>query len=109
MAAKAIIVHFISFAAITFYLIPFTVNRWDNKFRTGIAIIAVFACHSIIKCLSDGDPFAYDFLISLGVLSVLINSQNPEEVMLFLKKRVKVFFWAAFLILVVRHFHKTRD
>ncbi len=85
--------------AFTFYLIPFTVNKWDNKFRTGIAIIAVFASHSIIKCLSDGGPFAYDFLISLGVLSVLINSQSPEEVMLFLKKRVKVFFWATFLIL----------
>jgi len=85
--------------AFTFYLIPFTVNRWDKKFRAGIAIITVFACHSIIKCLSDGGPFAYDFIISFGVLSVLINSRSPEEVMLFVKKRVKVFFWATFLIL----------
>jgi hypothetical protein len=83
----------------TFYLIPFIVSSWDKRFRTGIAVIAVCVCHSIIKCLSDGGPFAYDFLIGSGILSVLINSRNAEEIIQFLKKRKKVFFWVIFLTL----------
>ena len=55
--------------------------------------------NSIIKCLSDGGPFAYDFLVGIGVIYLLMHSKNPVELKGFLRRRWKVFLWGSLGIL----------
>lgn len=84
---------------LSLFLIPGIVNRWEDRNKTGISILSVLSFSSVIKCLSDGGPFAYDFLVAFGILYILIHTENPDEVKTFLRRRWKVFFWASLGIL----------
>lgn len=89
----------LSIIILSFFVIPEMVNQWENRNRIGISILTVLSFSSIIKSLSDGGPFAYDFLVATGVIYILMHAKNPEEVKTFLKRRWKVFFWVSFGVL----------
>jgi len=84
---------------LSFFLVPGIVSRWEDRNQTGISILCILSSNSIVKCLSDGGPFAYDFLIAIGILHILMCTKTPEEVQAFLKRRWKVFFWVSFGVL----------
>jgi hypothetical protein len=81
------------------FFIPEIVNRWEDRNRTGISILSVLSFNAIIKCLSDGGPFAYDFLVGIGVIYLLMHAKSPEELRAFFRRRWKVFLWASLGIL----------
>jgi hypothetical protein len=84
---------------LSLFLIPGIVNRWEDRNKTGISILSVLSFSSVTKCLSDGGPFAYDFLVAFGILYILMHTENPDEVKALLRRRWKVFFWASLGIL----------
>jgi hypothetical protein len=84
---------------LSLFSIPRIVNRWEGRNKTGISILSVLSFNSIIKCLSDGGPFAYDFLVAIGVIYILMHTKGPEELKAFLRGRWRVFFWVSFGIL----------
>lgn len=87
---------------LSFFLIPGIVQRWRGANRTGIAFLAILAFHSLIKSLSDGGPLAYDFLVAIGVVWVLLHAQDPREVQEFLKRKWRIFFWSFLGILFLK-------
>jgi hypothetical protein len=84
---------------LSLFFIPGIVNRWEDRRQTGISILCVLSFNSIIKSLSDGGPFAYDFLVAIGVIYILMHTKSPEEVKAFIRRRWKIFLWASFGIL----------
>jgi len=89
----------VSVLLMSFFFMLRIVFKWEESHQTGVAALIILSFHSMIKCLSDGGPFAYDFLVAAGILYILMHTSGPEEVITFLKKRWKVFFWATFGIL----------
>jgi hypothetical protein len=84
---------------LSLFFIPRIVNRWEGRNKTGISILSVLSFNSIIKCLSDGGPFAYDFLVAIGVIYILVHTKSPEELKAFLIVRWKFFWWVSLGIL----------
>lgn len=86
---------------LSFLLVPAIVHRWKRENQTGIAILSIVAFQSVVKSLSDGGPFAYDFLVAIGTLYILIHARQHEDLIGFFKKKWKVFFWVSLGILTV--------
>ena len=89
---------------LSFPIINAIVNDWEDRFRIGVSILSVLSFNSVIKCLSDGGPFSYDFLVGLGIIATLIKTKNPNTLISFIKKRWRVFFWIAFGIISMECF-----
>lgn len=76
-------------------LVPAMVYHWKSENRAGIAVLSILAFQSIIKSLSDGGPFAYDFLVAIGVIFLLFHNKQHEALIGFFKKKWRVFFWGS--------------
>ncbi|MCX7698025.1 MAG: hypothetical protein N2114_00965 [Candidatus Goldbacteria bacterium] len=87
----------ISALIISFFIIKEKVFAWNERHRTAISIILIISFSSIIKTISDGGPIAYDFLISTGVMCIIISSNSHEDLIINIKKRWKILFWGYFL------------
>lgn len=83
---------------LSFYLVRDIVYKWDERFRTGIAILCCIAFSSVIKTISDGGPLSYDFLMGINIIFVLTMSKCPEDVIAFFKNRWRIFFWGLFVV-----------
>lgn len=87
---------------LSFYLIPQILGQWDKRDCFGIALLTTLSFYSLIKGLSDGGPFAYDFLLATITLTVLLNAGGPGDLIAFLNRRWKLFFWVLFGILSLK-------
>lgn len=83
------------------FLIKEIVYKWDDQYQTGLSIISVISFSAIVKTISDGGPFSYDFLLGISVFYIITASKSPEEVVVFLKKSWRVLFWVFFLVLTL--------
>jgi hypothetical protein len=84
---------------LSFFFIQEIVNRWEGRNKVSVSILTVLSFNAIIKCLSDGGPFAYDFLVAIGIMHILMHTESPEELKAFLIDRWKFFWWVSLGIL----------
>ncbi|HUL29979.1 MAG TPA: hypothetical protein VLZ03_05940, partial [Thermodesulfobacteriota bacterium] len=92
---------FLLLFSLSLLIIPEIVHRWEGRNKVCISILSVFSFNSIIKCLSDGGPLAYDFLVGVGILSILAYAKSPVEIKAFLRRRWRVFLWVSVGILLL--------
>jgi len=92
----------ISVLILSFFIISRIVFKWETTNKTGVSILCVLSFYSVIKCISDGGLFAYDFLVAAGALYILMHTKSPGEVNTFFKKRWKILFWATIGILSIQ-------
>ena len=81
---------------LSLFLIPEIVDRWEGRNKTGISILSVLSFNSIIKCLSDGGPFAYDFLVGIGVIFLLHAFKESCGVKRFFETQMEGIFMGIF-------------
>lgn len=92
------LISIISTIILSFFLIRNIVYKWDKKYQTGISLITVIAFSSVMKTMSDGGPFSYDFLVGISVIWIITSSKGPYDILSTIKKRWRVFFWCFFSV-----------
>lgn len=86
---------------LSFFLIRKMVSGWEERYRSGISLISIISLSSVIKTMSDGGPFSYDFLVAICVIYIIASSKKPEDIFPFIKKRWRFLFWGLFSVLTL--------
>ncbi|MCS7281585.1 MAG: hypothetical protein NZ583_08230 [Desulfobacterota bacterium] len=84
---------------LSLFLIRDTVLRWNERERVGISVLSVLCFFSVIKAMADGGPLAYDFLVGVPFIYLILSSDSYEGMVHLLRKSWRILFWAYFLLL----------
>lgn len=85
--AVGFLVLFFLISLISFLFLTRTVViKWEKGYRLRVFILYAFASCHILKCLIDGGPFSYDFLVSVIAIHILYHSNSIASLLNTLKR-----------------------